>query len=235
MALSDKPLRPLPRRWPAATSRSDARRTSRGNSTRNTSTYSSVGTFGKALLGTIVAMATAITSISAALYIVAPQYAPREKLGAELDRISIAQGVPYEFFNRGAGVGGGSPPIEDPTQDGLEVLMHARLSGFENRTYSVRIDIYDAETNARIGPVAKSETLASECDSSSPGAREDSVAFRCWLVAPPKGIQYFIRAELHDLGQTAFLDFAGPDAPTTLLDFIDSKSFESLGVNVYGD
>jgi hypothetical protein len=232
MALSDKPPRPLPRRWPAITSRSDARRTSRVNSTRKGSTYSSVGNFGKAILGTIVAIAGAIASISTALYIVAPQYAPREKLGAELDRISIAQGVPYEVFDRWAGFGEESLPNKNSTEDGLEVLIHAKVSGFENRSYSVRVDLYDAGTNARISPAITSGTLASACDSSSPSAKEDSVAFRCWLVAPPKGTQYFVRAELHDLGQTIFLDFAGPDAPTKLLDFIDSQSFESLGVNV---
>lgn len=235
MPPSDRQSRPSRPRWPSTTSRSAAQRAWRAKNASQVSAHYRLSMFWKALLGGVVAIAAAITSISAALYIVLPDYAPREKLGAQVDRISVAQGVPYDVFKLGQGYDEESYQLDDPKQDGLQVLVHATVSGYKSNLYSVRVDLYDAETYLRISPEIVSGTLASECEARSPSAQEDSVAFRCWLVAPPEGTKYIVRAELHDAGPTAFLGFDKPNAPTVLLDFIDSQPFASLGVNVYDD
>ncbi|MBF4461023.1 MULTISPECIES: hypothetical protein [unclassified Rathayibacter] len=191
---------------------------------------SRVRTIGKALLGAVVALAGAITAVAAALFIVAPQLAPREKLGAELDRIAIAQGVHYGEYE---GVQGIVPAADEeksnPPERGLVVIVHAKLYGFEDRSYSLAVTAYDATTHIRVPLPMTEGDFSATCDNKSPAADEDGVAWRCWLIAPPRGVEYFLRAELLDSGPTQELKPGPVKGSRELLDFIDSEVLTSAG------
>lgn len=185
-------------------------------------------TFITGAIGFTSALAGATTAIIAALYLVAPQLAPREKLGAELDRVSIAQGVHFDSFKAETSPGS-KPAVDDPPENGVVGLVHANLSGFKDRSYGINVTAYASGSN---GPVAmkKSEGgFNASCDSRSPRADEDGVAWRCWMVAPPRGVKYFVRAELSDSGLTRDLRSGPVTRSWALLDFLDSAEFTSLG------
>jgi hypothetical protein len=179
---------------------------------------------GKALFAAVVALAGAVTAIAAALYIVAPELKPREKLGAELDRIAVAQGVSYDQYLSDQGREP-QPGESVPTEPGVAVLVHAKLFGFEDRSYAVTVVAYDAETLTAIHPKQEGE-FESTCEGESPKADEDAVAWRCWMIAPPVGAKYFVRAELYDHGPIKDLKPGTVDSGD-LLDFLDSPEVAS--------
>jgi len=200
-----------------------------------------LGTFSKALLAGAVALAAAISAIAAALYIVAPQLSPREKLGAEIDRVAVSQGVDYSTYKteqRWNGHASRSPEEpDDPTEMGVVVLVHAKLSGYEDRSYSLRVTAFDAETHKAFPPPSAPSSpdepgkVMGTCDGKSPKADEDGVAWRCWLISPPRDAEYFLRIELMDNGPTIEL-VEGPVESTELMDFRDSETLTSLGTAI---
>lgn len=194
-----------------------------------------LGSFIKAVFAGVVALAAAVSAIAAALYIVAPQLGPREKLGAEIDRIAIAQGVDYVEYTVAEQENGAplddAPRIPDrpnPTELGIVVLVHAKLSGFEDRSYSVRISAFDAATHKTFPSPPVDGKVVGSCDDQSPEADEDGIVWRCWLISPPRDAKYFVRVELMDYGPTKELR-AGPIASMELIDFRDSETLVSLG------
>lgn len=179
----------------------------------------------KALLGGAVALAGAITAIAAALYIVAPQLAPRAKLGAELNRVAVEQAVDYEAYREQLK---NAPNVEPSSQNGVAVLVRAGLTGFEDRSYSVEVDAYNADNSIRIYPDESSNGFSSTCEAKSPKAREDSVAWICWLVAPPEGTKFFVRAQLYEYGSTEDFGEGNTEQRRELLDFYDSAEMVSV-------
>ncbi|MGN7187710.1 hypothetical protein [Microbacterium enclense] len=186
--------------------------------------------FAKTLFAGMVALAAAVSAIAAALFIVAPQLGPRDKLGAEIDRVAVSQGVDY-FTSTGR------DPFSRTTEDpafpamGVEVLVHAKLSGYEDRSYSVRVTALDAETYKAVdlSPVIGADGgVVSTCDDRSPKADEDGVAWRCWHVTPPRDVRYLLRVELMDNGRTDELR-EGPLESQQLMDFRDSETVTSIG------
>jgi hypothetical protein len=158
------------------------------------------------------------------VYLVAPQLKAREKLGASLDRVSLAQNVPYAQYKAGLGESGSSE--REPGGDRVAVSVHASLIGFRNRSYSVSVSLYDAETRVQMFTGEK-EPFSATCEDKSPKANEDGVTWRCWIVAPPPGTKYFVRAELFDNGLTRNLH-PGPVSSLDLLDFLDSAAITAV-------
>jgi hypothetical protein len=155
--------------------------------------------------------------------------APREKLGAELDRVGVEQGVSFAEYL--ALVAGEYPDDEAPSPgdfagNGIAVLVHAKLTGFEDRSYSVHVFTYDAESSIRIYPDEQPGLLLRVCDYKSPQAREDSVAWICWMAAPPEGVEFFVRAHLYEVGPS-LIKPGGPAVDSEFLDFIDSPAMVS--------
>ncbi|MEU0315122.1 hypothetical protein [Nocardioides sp. NPDC006273] len=173
----------------------------------------------KAALGSVVALAGATAAISTALYIVLPKLEPRDKLGAELTHLAVAQNVGYREYEYQTGF----PVDKERWGDfGVMVWVHANLAGYEDRKYSVRVRAYDAKSLEVIEPTDIHVTFAT-CEMRSPDAREDGVAWRCWLTMPPPGIEYFVRAELVDNGNLEELE-ESEITYANLLYFQDSKA-----------
>lgn len=186
----------------------------------------------RGLLRGTLTLAASITAISAALYIVAPQFAPRDSLGAELDRVGIAQGIDYGGYQRQQ-YEEIDPAATVPRESGIVVTVHAKLSAFQDRSYTLNLTPYEAKTNIPIPPQDSLSSFVSTCENKSPKAQEDNIAWRCWLIAPPEGLEYFIRVELLDGGPTKDIK-SGPVGHQDFLDFIDSDVFISPGID-YGN
>lgn len=167
-------------------------------------------------------VATTIASVSAAMLIVAPQLKPREKLGAELDKITIQLGMPYYSYKSEIG---DTSTVDDSgdAREGAYVLVHANILGFKERSYSMDVSLIDARTHKRLLPpkIVTSQTT-STCNNNSPSADEDGLVWQCWIVAPSPGTSFLVRARLYDSGRTSEIK-PGPVGHRPVLDFIESK------------
>lgn len=189
----------------------------------------------RAAFSGLVAMAGAVTAIAAALYIVAPQLQPREKLGADVDKIGITQAVTLEEYGRATGLN--YEDHADATMPGIQVMVHVTLTGFEDRAYSVSTAAYDPvdlvpvePARIKAAPGSSAETLHSTCENKTPKAREAGVVWTCWLASPAPGKEFFVRAAVFDSGLLTD-QRSGPVLPDDreLLDWLDSQVLTATG------
>ncbi|MBG6185203.1 hypothetical protein IWX65_003182, partial [Arthrobacter sp. CAN_A214] len=106
----------------------------------------------------------------------------------------------------------------DPQMPGIEVLVRAQLMAYQDRSYSVRLELHEAETMRRLDTVAGD--YYATCPLLSPTANEETATWKCWITAPPPGTKYFARAILSDDGLTKDLGKEG-NGREVILDFLD--------------
>jgi hypothetical protein len=86
-------------------------------------------------------VATTIGSVYVGLYAVAPNLAPRDKLGAMIDHIAVENGVSYaEYSRRMSYVGDDSQADIRP---GVMIFIRVTLTGYKDRSYSMRMHMLD--------------------------------------------------------------------------------------------
>ena len=168
---------------------------SSGDDSSKAGSFAALKRGGSLLFKGVVATAGAVSVVAAALYILFPGAIPRQKLGAELDRVVVQQGVSLSRYNAEMGRTATKDEVDTP---GIVVLVHAKLLGFEDRGYVANVFALDAETHQDLFP--PNDVPAAICGIKSPEADEDAVAWRCWLIAPPSGKKFMVRVELTDLG-----------------------------------
>lgn len=183
---------------------------------------SSLGLKGMGLLlfKGVVAAAGAVSVIATAIYVLFPSAVPRDKLGAELDRVLVQQGVPLDTYNEEMGL---AKDAKAGNPMGVVVLVHAKLLGFEDRGYTADVFAVDATTHRDLIP--SRDGTAAACGVKSPGANEDAVAWRCWLTAPASGQEFTVRVELSDLGPQE--DLGNGRVERRLLDFMEGPTLTS--------
>jgi hypothetical protein len=159
-----------------------------------------VATSTKAILAALGLIATTVTSVAAAIYVVAPTLQPREALGAAIDTLTVTQSVSYAEYRLETGLEP-SPDSKDPAADGLVVYAHANLQGFKDRSYTLSLQLYESDTRRQIH-VGAGEPYFSSCDNRSPRAKEEGLTWTCWIVSPKPGVKYFVRTFLYDSGKT---------------------------------
>lgn len=154
--------------------------------------------------GFILALAGIVTAVVTAVHLVAPELRPKEQLGATVEKIAITQDAAY--VDDGVKL--------DPQMPGIEVLVRAQLMAYQDRSYSVRLELHEAETMRRL------DAVYSTCPLLSPTANEETATWKCWITAPPPGTEYFARAILSDDGLTEDLGKDG-NGREVILDFLD--------------
>ncbi|RJT78033.1 hypothetical protein D6T63_13895 [Arthrobacter cheniae] len=154
--------------------------------------------------GFILALAGIVTAVVTAVHLVAPELRPKEQLGATVEKIAITQDAAH--VDDGVKL--------DPQMPGIEVLVRARLMAYQDRSYSVRLELHQANTMRRL------DTVYSTCPLLSPTANEETATWKCWTAAPPSGTEYFARAILSDDGLTEDLGKDG-NGREGILDFLD--------------
>lgn len=193
-----------------------------------TATPKTSALIGKALVSFVsfvALVAATVASVSAAILIVYPELKPREKLGAELDKITVETSVTFGRYAREADGRYAEVAPENEMVDGLYLLVHANLLGYEERSYSVKTAILDSKTRSRVdSPKLLADNNSGRCETRSPNSEEDGLVWRCWLAAPRPGQKFIVRVELTDAGDKSD-QRAGPVGYEPVLDFIESTEF----------
>ena len=170
---------------------------------------------------------TTVAALAAAVYIVAPDLKPRDKLGATVDHVAVEHGVDNIDYRLRMNMD--DEPGEKPRMGDM-IFVRVSLTGFKDRSYSIGIQLL-GDKDQRIEP-ADPETYGrqavSTCEDLSPKADEDGITWRCWAATPAPGVKYRFRVELYDYGLTENLK-TGPltDTPV-MLDFHETEIFTSI-------
>lgn len=177
-----------------------------------------------ALVTFVGLIATTIGSVYVALRAIAPDLAPREKLGATIDHVAVEHGVSYAEYRRRMSYAS----EEDPRTDGRVgdmVFVRVTMAGFKERSYTMTLHMLDERGTALFAGTEPGITV-STCENISPQADEDGLSWRCWIQGPPLGTKYRIRAELYDVGLARELP-PGPTNFETLLDFVETTQLST--------
>jgi hypothetical protein len=170
---------------------------------------------------------TAVASAYGVAYLIAPTLKPREVLGASITQVSIEQSVNHsEYMYRTTGSYADSQKYSTAPK-GLAILVQASIIGFQDRRYSVGVQLLDSQTHARIDqfqetPKFTASTEFSECSDESPSAPQDNITFSCWSLEPRAGDRFIVRAELYDFGSKSDVATTGPG---TLIAFLETSTF----------
>ena len=175
--------------------------------TTQTRAWSVAKTVVVSVLAIAATLLTTFTGVFTAIHLVAPELRPKEQLGATVEKIAITQDAAY---------------VDDdvtisPEVSGIEVLVRAQLMAYQDRSYSMRIELHEAGTMRRLDAEAGAYIT---CPILSPTANEETATWTCWVTSPPPGTEYFARAILSDDGPTEDLGKEQNGRAVTL-DFLD--------------
>lgn len=186
-----------------------------------------LGTIATAALTFVGLVAGTIVGVYTAIYLIAPDLQPKEKLGASISDISIENAVPLYRYLRV--MGETADPNEEPERPGAMVFVSATIVGFTDRSYSMSVSAIDAINHVQPEPGIESSELryVSTCETLPISANEDVVSWRCWIdgsALPPD--KYIIRAELYDAGPTKELASGELTGKQHLLHFLESAEMD---------
>jgi hypothetical protein len=162
-----------------------------------------------------------VAAIYAALYLVAPNLKPREKLGASISTISIQNDVPVREYERQMGTSEDDRD-RDPERLGSMIFVSASIVGFTDRSYSMAVVPLDSVTRTAATPPTQPMEFTSTCESQTIKATEDVASWRCWIDNRGIPSTFIIRAELYDGGPTEEIRAGVIEGYRPLLHFLDS-------------